>query len=435
MAYQGEYFVDRYGATAAERTPPDRARCCRWASRSAAGTDATRVASYNPWVCAVLAGHGQDGRRHALYPEANRLDRERGAAAVHAGQRVVLRRGGQEGGDRSPGQLADLAVLSADYFSVPEERDQGDRVGADGGGRQGRVRRRRRSPGSPRRRCRSCPTGRRSRRTAATIRSGSTRRVSPRPCLRPRHARPVAPRPRPDSAGQAGAVVGWPGLRVLCVLSRVSEEVFGRPISYRCDLTLDGASRDRLPHTLRLTFARRRGGMAVTILRFNQAGVSPSPITGDDTPLFKVDGPGTRGMHASRASIRVWIVVLTMSPAVFSIPRSAGQEPASVRSPSDPEPAAGSDGSTDAPAPSGPARTPGTGQPGDGGLQSREVQAAPLRRGLQLPQGPQPTDRLARRPEVHPPGRAGRLLPVTRRYGSSPLRVRSEPVLWERARQ
>ena len=43
-----------------------------------AGTDATRVASYNPWVGAGLAGHRQDGRRPAaVRPSANRLDRER----------------------------------------------------------------------------------------------------------------------------------------------------------------------------------------------------------------------------------------------------------------------------------------------------------------------------------------------------------------------
>jgi hypothetical protein len=59
-------------------------------------------------------------------------------------------------------------------------------------------------------------------------------------------------------------------------------------------------------------------------------------------------------MPASRASIRVWIVVLTMSPVVCSISRSAGQEPAPVRSPSAPEPAAGPERSPDAPAPSAP---------------------------------------------------------------------------------
>ena len=47
MAYQGEYFVERYGAAAAEATPPI-ARMLEKGVRTSAGTDATRVASYNP---------------------------------------------------------------------------------------------------------------------------------------------------------------------------------------------------------------------------------------------------------------------------------------------------------------------------------------------------------------------------------------------------
>src|SRR4029077_3113814 len=49
MAYQGEYFVERYGATAAEATPPV-AKMLSRGIHTSAGTDATRVASYNPWV-------------------------------------------------------------------------------------------------------------------------------------------------------------------------------------------------------------------------------------------------------------------------------------------------------------------------------------------------------------------------------------------------
>ena len=49
MAYQGEYFVERYGSGAAEATPPF-ARMLRKGVKVSAGTDATRVASYNPWV-------------------------------------------------------------------------------------------------------------------------------------------------------------------------------------------------------------------------------------------------------------------------------------------------------------------------------------------------------------------------------------------------
>ena len=47
MAYQGEYFVNRYGAKAAERTPPV-VEMLRMGIPVAAGTDATRVASHNP---------------------------------------------------------------------------------------------------------------------------------------------------------------------------------------------------------------------------------------------------------------------------------------------------------------------------------------------------------------------------------------------------
>ena len=47
MAYQGEYFVERYGGRA-EATPPSSA--CWKGVNVSAGTDATRVASYNPWV-------------------------------------------------------------------------------------------------------------------------------------------------------------------------------------------------------------------------------------------------------------------------------------------------------------------------------------------------------------------------------------------------
>ncbi|CAB3794498.1 hypothetical protein LMG28138_03714 [Pararobbsia alpina] len=49
MAYQGKYFVRRYGTAAAKATPPV-ARMLEKGVRTSAGTDATRVASHNPWV-------------------------------------------------------------------------------------------------------------------------------------------------------------------------------------------------------------------------------------------------------------------------------------------------------------------------------------------------------------------------------------------------
>ena len=47
MAFQGEYFVERYGAKQAERTPPIR-RMLELGVPVGASTDATRVSSYNP---------------------------------------------------------------------------------------------------------------------------------------------------------------------------------------------------------------------------------------------------------------------------------------------------------------------------------------------------------------------------------------------------
>ena len=75
MAYQGEYFIERYGAAAAEATPPVAKMLARGVKVSA-GTDATRVASYNPWVSLswMVTGKTVGGTR--LYPARNCLDRE-----------------------------------------------------------------------------------------------------------------------------------------------------------------------------------------------------------------------------------------------------------------------------------------------------------------------------------------------------------------------
>ena len=49
MAFQGEYFVERYGAQQAARTPPIH-RMLEMGGPVGAGTDGTRVSSYNPFV-------------------------------------------------------------------------------------------------------------------------------------------------------------------------------------------------------------------------------------------------------------------------------------------------------------------------------------------------------------------------------------------------
>src|SRR3990172_9936968 len=60
MAFQGEYFTSRYGVEAAMRTPPIR-RMLKAGIPVGAGTDATRVASYNPWVSLYWLVTGKTG--------------------------------------------------------------------------------------------------------------------------------------------------------------------------------------------------------------------------------------------------------------------------------------------------------------------------------------------------------------------------------------
>jgi predicted amidohydrolase YtcJ len=118
MAYQGEYFVKRYGAKAAEHTPPI-ARMLAAGIPVGAGTDATRVASYNPWVALHWLVTGRTVGGAELYPTSNRLDRMQ-ALRLYTQGSAWFSGEEQKKGALAPGRLADLAVLSADYFSVPE---------------------------------------------------------------------------------------------------------------------------------------------------------------------------------------------------------------------------------------------------------------------------------------------------------------------------
>ena len=58
MAFQGEYFTERYGAKAAMNTPPVK-RMLEMDIPVGAGTDATRVSSYNPWVSLYWLSSGK----------------------------------------------------------------------------------------------------------------------------------------------------------------------------------------------------------------------------------------------------------------------------------------------------------------------------------------------------------------------------------------
>ncbi|WP_431822993.1 amidohydrolase [Burkholderia sp. F1] len=118
MAYQGEYFIARYGAEAATRTPPIRAMLAAGLPVGA-GTDATRVASFNPFVSLYWMVSGRTVGGTALYPERNRLDRMEALRRYTVGSAWFSNEEDRKGA-LVPGQYADFAALTDDYFTVDE---------------------------------------------------------------------------------------------------------------------------------------------------------------------------------------------------------------------------------------------------------------------------------------------------------------------------
>ena len=119
MAYQGEYFVERYGAAAAEATPPVK-RMLERGARVSAGTDATRVASHNPWVSLAWLITGRTVGGLQIYPQRNCLDRE---TALRMWTENVAWFSNEVGnkGRIEAGQLADLVIPDRDVFACAED--------------------------------------------------------------------------------------------------------------------------------------------------------------------------------------------------------------------------------------------------------------------------------------------------------------------------
>lgn len=119
MAFQGEYFVERYGQQQARRSPPIR-QMLEMGIPVGAGTDATRVSSYNPFLSLYWLITGRTLGGLTLYPENNRLSRSEALRLYTEGSSWFSTENGKKGA-LTPGQLADFSVLTADYFSIPEE--------------------------------------------------------------------------------------------------------------------------------------------------------------------------------------------------------------------------------------------------------------------------------------------------------------------------
>jgi len=122
MAYQGEYFTDRYGAAAAESTPPIK-KMLEMEVPVGGGSDATRVSSYNPWVAMYWLTAGKTVGGLQLYTDT-RLSRET-ALELYTRGSAWFSQEQHKKGDIQVGMFADLAVLNRDYFSVSEEAIKG----------------------------------------------------------------------------------------------------------------------------------------------------------------------------------------------------------------------------------------------------------------------------------------------------------------------
>ncbi|MEC0179857.1 amidohydrolase family protein, partial [Paenibacillus favisporus] len=119
MAFQGEYFVERYGAKAAENAPPI-TKMMKSGLRVGVGTDATRVASYNPWVALYWLVTGKTLGGLSLYPASNRVERHQALRMYTTGNAWFSKEEDVKG-QIKPGQYADFTILSDNFFHVSEE--------------------------------------------------------------------------------------------------------------------------------------------------------------------------------------------------------------------------------------------------------------------------------------------------------------------------
>lgn len=123
MAYQAESFMERYGIKAAETTPPIK-KMLDMGIKVGMGSDGTRVSSYNPWVGLywLTTGKSIGGTKHMS--DANILDRTTALKLYTQGSAKLVNLHADRGMIKE-GFLADFALLSANYFEVPEEEIKG----------------------------------------------------------------------------------------------------------------------------------------------------------------------------------------------------------------------------------------------------------------------------------------------------------------------
>jgi predicted amidohydrolase YtcJ len=120
MAYQGESFIKRYGIKAAQQTPPVK-KMLELGLKVGMGSDGTRVSSYNPWVGLywLTTGKTIGGVKHQS--DANIIDRNTALKLYTQGSAKLIGLE-KDRGMLKEGYLADVTLLSDDYFGTTNEK-------------------------------------------------------------------------------------------------------------------------------------------------------------------------------------------------------------------------------------------------------------------------------------------------------------------------
>lgn len=116
MFYQGELYKKMYG-TPNHQVPPIK-KMLHMGIPVGLGTDATRISTFNPWICLYWATTGKTMGGDQFWPTRDVLTRFEALQLYTSGSAWVS---GDEKikGKISKGQYADLAIISEDFFSIP----------------------------------------------------------------------------------------------------------------------------------------------------------------------------------------------------------------------------------------------------------------------------------------------------------------------------
>ncbi len=116
MYYQGELYQKLYGDP--NRQIPPIKKMLKMGIPVGLGTDATRISTFNPWMCLHWATTGKTIGDYQFWPKQDVLSRFEALQLYTTGSAWVS---GEEKlkGKIIKGQYADMVIISKDYFSIP----------------------------------------------------------------------------------------------------------------------------------------------------------------------------------------------------------------------------------------------------------------------------------------------------------------------------